>query len=409
MPGGSEFKNIAVIGGGPAGASAALFLNRLGHHVTVYEREPTPKPIGAGIMLQPTGLKVLEQHGLRHQIESNGRRIEGVKAFTYDGKKVFDFRFDQTLPWFYGVGIHRGSLFSNLLNALEKAKIELKTDVEAADLLFDNASTVGFKDKRGKSYQNFDCIVVANGANNKLFNKLPIVKRSRFQSQGALWSPVKMPIDTYAGNIYHSYKGAQGVVGAMPIGYSDNEHQSAYMVNFFAAASTRFIREWSPEKFDSWKSELYKIAPNYEDLIDEVKSYEQIVAIPYRDVLLKKMHYGRVAFVGDAAHATGPHLTSGTNLALLDSWILAECIAENKDIIPALESYSKSRFAQVHYYHLISSLITPGFQSSYPMSWIRDLGLKSFVKIGFTRKMMMETTAGIKNSFFSNIDEKYYR
>ena len=35
-------KRIAVVGSGPAGLSAAYYLNRRGHHVTVFERDPLP-------------------------------------------------------------------------------------------------------------------------------------------------------------------------------------------------------------------------------------------------------------------------------------------------------------------------------------------------------------------------------
>ena len=46
--------DVGVIGGGTAGSTAAIFLARAGHRVTLYERVPKPTAVGAGITIQPT-------------------------------------------------------------------------------------------------------------------------------------------------------------------------------------------------------------------------------------------------------------------------------------------------------------------------------------------------------------------
>ena len=48
--------HIAIVGYGTAGQAAALLLARDGHRVEVFERAPEPGPVGAGFLLQPTGL-----------------------------------------------------------------------------------------------------------------------------------------------------------------------------------------------------------------------------------------------------------------------------------------------------------------------------------------------------------------
>jgi len=56
--------NIAIVGYGTAGQALAILLTRDGHAVEVFERTAKPGPIGAGFLLQPTGLQVLWQMGL---------------------------------------------------------------------------------------------------------------------------------------------------------------------------------------------------------------------------------------------------------------------------------------------------------------------------------------------------------
>ncbi|HZV38806.1 MAG TPA: NAD(P)-binding protein, partial [Pseudoxanthomonas sp.] len=58
--------DIAIVGYGTGGQAAALLLQRDGHRVRVFERVPDPGPVGAGFLLQPTGLQALWRMGLLH-------------------------------------------------------------------------------------------------------------------------------------------------------------------------------------------------------------------------------------------------------------------------------------------------------------------------------------------------------
>lgn len=60
--------DIAIAGCGPAGLAAALFLIRQGHRITLVERFTAPKPVGSGLLLQPSGLAVLDALGLNDPI-----------------------------------------------------------------------------------------------------------------------------------------------------------------------------------------------------------------------------------------------------------------------------------------------------------------------------------------------------
>ena len=55
---------VAICGAGIGGLSAAALLARQGHRVTLLDQFDTPAPVGSGLMLQVTGMAVLEQLGL---------------------------------------------------------------------------------------------------------------------------------------------------------------------------------------------------------------------------------------------------------------------------------------------------------------------------------------------------------
>ena len=58
-----EQQRIAIVGSGMAGTMAAALLARAGHAVTLFERAPRVGPVGAGLLLQPSGQAVLRRAG----------------------------------------------------------------------------------------------------------------------------------------------------------------------------------------------------------------------------------------------------------------------------------------------------------------------------------------------------------
>ncbi|MFN7699424.1 MAG: FAD-dependent oxidoreductase, partial [Deltaproteobacteria bacterium] len=82
--------DVGIVGAGTGGSAAALFLARAGHRVTLYERVEHPSPVGAGILLQPTGQAVLARLGLLGVILGRGARIERLRCRSASGRQIFD-------------------------------------------------------------------------------------------------------------------------------------------------------------------------------------------------------------------------------------------------------------------------------------------------------------------------------
>lgn len=53
-----------------------MLLTRDGHDVSVFERVPTPGSVGAGFLLQPSGLQVLWRMGLLPAALKHGARVD---------------------------------------------------------------------------------------------------------------------------------------------------------------------------------------------------------------------------------------------------------------------------------------------------------------------------------------------
>src|ERR1700754_1104913 len=106
--------DIAIAGAGPAGLATAAFLAQDRHRVRIFERFEAPRPIGAGLMLQPTGLACLARLGLDRAAIAAGAPIAGSDGKTVRGARIFDVSYAELGPRLFGLGIHRGALFGLL-------------------------------------------------------------------------------------------------------------------------------------------------------------------------------------------------------------------------------------------------------------------------------------------------------
>lgn len=106
-------RDVAVIGGGPAGLSAGIALAHQGASVTIYEQaeDPTQKPCGEGLL--PSAVEQLCQLGLeRSALLSEGQPLLGVRYFSPQGTTA-----SARFPEGSGLGLRRSTL-QTLLRSL---------------------------------------------------------------------------------------------------------------------------------------------------------------------------------------------------------------------------------------------------------------------------------------------------
>lgn len=361
--------DIAIAGCGPAGLAAALLLQRDGHRVTIFERFDVPRPVGSGLMIQPTGAAVLDALGLGEQVRRAGARIDRLVGQTgASGRTVLNVRYSALGDHAsHGLGIHRASLFQALFDAARAAGVPIETSRNVRTTTPDGAKRrLAFED--GASSPPFDLVVDASGTWSHL-----APPTGRALSYGALWASLDWPdgagFDEAA--LEQRYRRASTMVGVLPIGTPPGAHgrQAAF---FWSLRADRFD-DWKRTGLDAWKADVLALWPACAPFLDQIHHPEQLTFAHYAHRMLERPAEPALVHIGDAWHSSSPQLGQGANMALLDAWALAAGLRETGRIDAGINCAIAMRSRHVTLYQWLSWLFTPVYQSdSRVLPAIRD-------------------------------------
>lgn len=407
---GNSYK-IAILGSGTSGLAAAAFLTNDGHDVRVFERFDCPKPLGAGIMLQPTGLACLACLGLDEKALEMGARIHNLYGVDVNGSTIFDLTYKDLKPHMFGLGIHRGALFSLLYDEVLRLNVPITTSCEIVDTtLTDHKRFI--TDKAGQTYGPFDLVMDASGMKSPLREKHGAVCYNKPYPYGAVWGVLEDTEQNFCTDyLQQRYAGAGVMIGMLAIGErpKDRKKTSAFFWSLPAATYT----QWRRDGLEPWKERVIGYWPELEPYLSQFQSVDDLTFSQYNDTIMKHWHYDRLVFIGDSAHCTSPQLGQGANLGLIDALTLSDCLKSVGDVNDALQFFTKSRKNHVVFYQLASRLLTPFFQSdSRVAAWVRDKSFGILCKTPYVKTQMLRTLAGIKTGPLTHLNpgqwhEKY--
>lgn len=324
-----------IIGGGVGGMSAALSLARREVRVRLIDRDPRWRAYGAGISLTGLSLRAFDDLGLLDEVRQRGHVYSGIKLRAPGGHTVFETPFQSDpAPIQSSGGIMRPALHEIMQRRVRAAGIETVLGVEVAGFEQDASGVdVTFSDGR---LGRFDLMVAADGifsqSRELLFPKAP---KPRFTGQGCWRIVADRPPEVTNAEMF--------VGGPVKLGFNPVSDERMYA----------FILEHVPDNPryapDEELAHVAKLLEPFGGYVPAVRAgLGETSLVNYRPlewVLLDgPWHKGRIVLIGDAVHATTPHMASGAGMAAEDGLVLAEELAANDEVEQALSSFTARRF-----------------------------------------------------------------
>jgi 2-polyprenyl-6-methoxyphenol hydroxylase-like FAD-dependent oxidoreductase len=328
-----------IIGGGIGGLSAAIALSRAGHAVTVIERDPNWSVYGVGIIQQANVVRAMEQLGVLDAFLDAACGFDAVEIYIPSGDRVARVPSPTLVPGKpANVGIGRRALQKVLGESAQAlgAEIRLGLTVEALD---DDGAGVDVRFSDG-SADRHDIVVGADGVYSQTRQMiLPDAEKPEFTGQGVWRYNFPRPAGLDA---LHVYNGPIGV-GLVPM--------SAEQIYLFATSAEPGNPHYArADLAATMRAKLANTAPQIQALAAQISDNDGVVYRPLEAMMVHgPWSKGRVVLLGDAVHATTPHLGQGAGMAIEDAIVLAEELGKAETPQAAFAAYRDRRYERCRY------------------------------------------------------------
>jgi 2-polyprenyl-6-methoxyphenol hydroxylase-like FAD-dependent oxidoreductase len=333
----AALSKVLIVGGGFAGMSCAIQMRKAGLHVDLIEVEPHWGIYGAGITMTGPTLRALRTLGVLDPVLAVAATWHGAKVHDQLGKLLEDVTFP---PLAEGLPASGGVMRPLLHKVLSAKTLEVGTNVRLGTTLAHleekaAQATVTLSDGRRADY---DLVVGADGIFSKLRERVfPGSARPTFTGQVVYRLVAERPPGV---DRSHFFMGADSKIGFSPVSATH-----MYMFLLHAAAGNPWIE---PREQAQRLHEAMVGYGGYVPLIRETVLSSNAHSVNYRplEVLLHPApwHSGHVVLIGDAVHATTPHLASGAGMAIEDGIVLTEELQSQPTLEQALQNFMARRF-----------------------------------------------------------------
>lgn len=344
--------SILIIGGGIGGLSVARELALRGMTATVLERAPQLNPVGAGIIMNPNAMGVLERNGLADEVRRDSwpylsretRDRTGRLLATRDYKPLYES--GKLAP---GALVHRAHLLDTLYRSLPPGTVQFGINVKREDL--DQA----------------DLVIGADGIHSQVRRELFGEAKPRYMG----YRSHRLIMENVAAvRCFTEYLGRGQRIGLVPIGEKRLYVWTTYNSPKEEKLAPDLARRFAQFTDDTLRR-LFAALPPAESII--TTEIEEL----WMDDWVRVSASNWAVLLGDAAHALTPNIGQGAGMAMEDAAVLAEELASGAEIEHALGNYARRRKPRVETVMRVSREVgEDGQRTSALGCWLRNRRLE---------------------------------
>ena len=335
--------DILIVGGGIGGLTAAIALGKHGHRLTVAEKDPTWSVYGVGIIQQANVVRAMAQLGIIEDYVDAGFGFDQVDVYLPSGARAARIPVPRLVEGYpANLGIGRRALHEVLGRRAQQAGAAIRLGIEVDRLdgrggAREDGVDVTFSDG---STARFDIVIGADGLYSKTRSQLfPDAPGPEFTGQAVWRYNFPRPADI---ECIQAYDGKVGV-GLVPL-------SDTLMYMFVTTPEPGNPRYPLDGLAAAMRAKLVDAAPGIRSLAETIVDDAEVVYKPLEWLFLEgDWHKGRTVLLGDAVHATTPHLGQGAGMAIEDALVLAEEIARHDTPQAAFTAYHRRREDRCRY------------------------------------------------------------
>ena len=327
-----------VVGGGVGGMAAAIAFAQRGIVVDLIDSDPQWKVLGAGITITGPTLRAFKALGFLDEVREFAAFSRKVGLYTYTG----DLIAEHVMPPLAADLPAAGGILRPVLHGIMSVRTQaagtnvrlgltvtsFEQDPDGVDVVFSDGSA-----------GRYDCVIGADGAFSPMRSMLfPDAPKPKFTGQGCWRVLADRPEWLEGGQMYYAPDRKAGVTPCAP--------DKMYMfLNSSMPGNPRVNPEDGIEMLRELIAEFGGIIATVREGLgpDSSFNYRPLEAL----LLPRPWALGRIGLIGDAAHATTPHLASGAGLAVEDGLVLAEEMLAAETVAEGWQRFEERRWERV--------------------------------------------------------------
>lgn len=371
-------RTAIIIGCGIAGPAMAIFLKRIGIRAIIYEAKASYQD-DAGLFLgiSPNGLNVIREFLPLERLQYDCTP-GNIHFFNAKSKQIgaIDTSYQKTAYGVEAMQVKRGLLNKEIRQAALDNGIEIRMGKKLTGINErDEMVTAYFEDG---TTATADFLIGCDGIHS-------VTRKSVFPGALPMVYTGLLSAGGFAKRIGGPTEAINMIFGERAFfAYTVSNRNEVWWFNNISRDKAPERNELNNMEEKAVKEMLLQLHKNDPPPVtDIIRSAENIEIYPIYDIpFLPEWHKGRVCLIGDAAHATAPHIGQGASLALEDTMVLAQCIRDCKELGTAFKLFEKLRQDRVK--KIVASARKVGDSKTVPnkfQQFFRDLLLPVFVKM----------------------------